>query len=137
PGKNICALAGQVLCPANLDLREPSHDGYDDAREQPEEAGSRLFARGLGHVLAHDVEVSAEGGELVEELLISAANDADVRYARGALRRQCSDDVGVTATQVGHDDVGAGERRRAGDDRGLLERATGDTAVCAVEAVAV
>ena len=61
--------------------------------------------------LSDDVEVGAEHVELGEELLVAAADDADVAHDRLALGGECRDHVAVAAAQVGDDDVGAVQRR--------------------------
>src|SRR5687768_5919375 len=67
-------------------------------------------------------EVGAEIAQLVHEVLVAPADDADVAHGRRALGAQCRDEVAETTAQVGNLDVGAVQRGRSVDDGRLLER---------------
>ena len=70
-------------------------------------------------------------------MLVAAVDEVDALDPAGALGGQGRDEVGEAAAQVGHDDVGTGQRRGPGDDRGVVEVALAEAALGAAQALAV
>src|SRR4051812_35671806 len=68
-------------------------------------------------------EIGTEVGELVDEVLVAAADDPDVAHCRLAVCGERSDEVTESATEVGDLHVCSVQRGRTDDDGGLLERA--------------
>ncbi len=56
---------------------------------------------------ALDVEVRAERAQLLDEVLVAAADEADVAHGGGARGRERRDEVAEAAAEVGDLDVGA------------------------------
>ena len=70
-----------------------------------------------------------EGLQLGHEVLVAAVDEVDALDPAGALGGQGRDEVGEATAQVGNDDVGTGQRRGSGDDRGVVEVALTEAAL--------
>src|SRR3954447_9352604 len=73
-------------------------------------------------------ELGAEGPELVGEVLVPAVDDADAADGGLTLRGERRDEVAEAAAQVRHLDLRGRERRRPGDDGGVVEVALTEAA---------
>ena len=70
-------------------------------------------------------------------MLVAAVDEVDTLDPAGALGGQGRNEVGEPTTQVGHDDIGPGQGRGPGDDRGVVEVTLSEAALGPTQALAV